>query len=306
MTYRIFYGAFLCLFMGCNNFSSLEDIELPTHTSKLVVFANLEYTTRRRPDNVQTIYIGKTRSTFDTSRSFYTRDSFFRDSFWSYNTFYGTDTVNATAELFKNGQLFATFKRAQSDDLSYYFLDKKIELDGATYKLRVSAAGFETVESEQVMPPLITLDSAKFLRKGFVYKDLILYPDAYEFLCFFKDTAMARPNYYWLLSQSGIFDKRLINLDPTVNGDVLSDKTFNGKSFAWHIFYKNTFKDNPSNITFKMYSTTEAALLFEQSAALNKSSENNRFAEPTTLYSNIKNGYGLFTLSAVSEFYLKF
>lgn len=306
MIYRFLYAAFLCLFMGCNNFSSLEDIELPPHKPKLVVFANLENTTRRNAFYGQTIYIGKTRSTFDTSGYFYRRDSIFRDSFWSYSVYHGIDTVNATVELFKNGQLFATIKQPQSGDLNYYVLDEKIELDEATYKLRVSAAGFETVESEQVMPPLIKLDSAKFLRKGFVYKDLALYQDAYEFLCFFKDTAMARPNYYWLLSQTVITDRRLINLDPTVNGDVLSDKTFNGKSFAWHIFHTNTFKRDYSDITFRMYSTTEAALLFESSAALNKSSQNNRFAEPTTLYSNIKNGYGLFTLSAVSEFYLNF
>ncbi len=304
MIYRFLSIAFLFLFMGCNNFSSLEDIELPKHKAKLVVFANLENSTRRNTFFGQKIYIGKTRSTFDTLSSFYVRDSVFRDSFWSYNTFYGTDTVNATAELFKNGQLFATLRRAQLDDLSYYFLDEKIELDGATYKLRVSAAGFETVESEQVMPPLIKLDSAKFLRKGFVLKDLALYPDAYEFLCFFKDTAMARPNYYWLLTSR--FSDRLINLDPTVNGDVLSDKSFNGQSFAWHVCYKNTLKENLSYIGFKMHSTTEAALLFERSAALNKSAQDNRFAEPTTLYSNIKNGYGLFSLSAVSEFYLNF
>lgn len=306
MIYRIFFAAFLFQFLGCNNFSSLEDIELPKHKAKLVVFANLENTTRRHFANEQSIYIGKTRSTFDTLNRFYVKDSVFRDSFWSYSSFYGTDTVNATAELFKNGQLFATLKRGQSGDLNYYFLDEKIELDGATYKLRVSAAGFETVESEQVMPPFIKLDSAKFLQKGFVYKDLTLYPDAYEFLVFFKDTAMARPNYYWLLSDSWLSDRRLANLDPTVDGDVLSDKSFNGKSFTWHIFSKNTFKDNRSDIRFRMYSTTEAALLFERSAALNKSAQDNRFAEPTTLYSNIKNGHGLFTLSAVSEFYLNF
>jgi Domain of unknown function (DUF4249) len=310
MIYRIFYFAFLLLFMGCNNFSSLEDIELPTHKAKLVVFANLQTAW-----DYGRVYVYKTRSSLDTSSGQVIKlDSIFQDSVWRVFLSSGLDTVNATVELFKNGVFFSTLERLRFDNFNRYWFtnNKRLEADGATYMLRVSAVGFETVESVQIMPPRIKLDSVKVLRKGFVYKDLSYYQNAYELLCFFKDSAAKTPNFYWTeISGSPVPTAGLLNLDPTMTTDILSDGGFDGKPFSWRVFYPNIFNlklegNNNNGQWIELHSTTRDALLFAHSAALNKSSQNNRFAEPTTLYSNIKNGYGLFTLSAVSEFYLKF
>lgn len=312
MVYRILFAAFLFQFMGCNNFSSLEDIELPKHKAKLVVFANLE-SDQFGFSNSEYIYIYKTRSALDTStRSVVQTDSLFQDSLWRVFATFGLDTVNATVELFRNGVLFATFERLQFGSFNRYWFTgrKRMQADGATYLLRVSATGFETAEAMQIMPPLIKLDSAKWVRKGLVFTDLYYYPNAYEFVCLFKDSA-AMPNYYRAGQSAGhrIPNSRLFNLDASTNSDVLSDYNFEGKPFAWRVFYPNIFNnqlEGKGGLMIELYSTTREAFLFEQSSNRYFATKDNRFAEPTTLYSNIKNGYGLFTLSAVSEFYLKF
>ncbi len=308
MTYRIFIFfliAFLGINSGCHDFSPLDDLDVPMHQSKLVVFAHL----RASKDSVQGIYVGKTRNALDTANGFVRRaDSIFQNGMLSIYGSSGLDTVNATVELFKNNQLFATLTRDSSyqTNLNYYFLGTKLEADGATYALRISATGFKTIESQQVMPPLGALDSVKFIRKGWIYKDLNVYPEAYEFLYFLRDS-IANPNYYYATGRNQLgWHYEFFNNDPTINSNILSDRNFSGKSFIWRVFYQNREKFGLRNVYFQLNSTTRDAYLFNQSSSLYFEAHNNKFAEPTTLYSNIKNGYGIFTLSAVSEFYLKF
>jgi hypothetical protein len=303
MTYRTFIFLSLCLSLfGCHKFETLDDLELPPHKAKLVVFANLKNTGR---SNYQTVYIGKTRNALDSAKAFVIKDSFYRDSTWYRFSEYGIDTVNATVELFRNGKLLSTLNRGLRGDFNEYWFSEKIETDGATYKLRVSAAGFETVEGEQVMPNVVKLDSVKFLRKGLVIRGIYYFPNAYEFFFFFKDSASSMPNFYTTFAALP-FNFQLKNLDLTVNGNVLSDVGFNGRNMIWKVFYDNVINNEPKSGTFGLQSINLDAYLFEQSSKLYFETRNNQFAEPTTLYSNIKNGYGIFTLSAVSEFYLQF
>jgi hypothetical protein len=310
MTYRAFVFLLLGFFIltsGCkggllNDFKSLDDLVVPPHKSKLVVFANL-----KANYDFNKVYVYKSSGSLDTSNGFFFRnDSIFRDSMWYVFGIIGVDTVNATVELFRNGQLIESVKQDYGGNLNRYELNRILKADGATYKLRVSAAGFETVETEQVMPNLIKLDSVKLLRKGLVVSGTYYFPKAYELIAFFKDSLTNTPNYYFISPRYVSFDSQLFNLDPSVNGNVLTDKNIDGKSFAWHTFYRNLSWAELTHMRLDLHNTTRDAYLFEQSSRRYLETKNNRFAEPTTLYSNIKNGYGIFTLSAVSEFYLQF
>jgi hypothetical protein len=305
MTYRTFIFLSLCLSLfGCHKFETLDDLELPPHKAKLVVFANLT-----TDGGFEFVYVYKTRSSLDTSNSMVIQnDSVFRDSVWQVYSTFGIDTVNATVELYRNGQLFETIKRYNYGSFNRYELSKHLRADGATYTLRVSAAGFETVEAVQIMPKTIKLDSVKFLRKGLVFKDLTSFPNAYEFACYFKDGGGDSLNFYsTYIGGFSASSSDLLNLDPSVNTNVLNDNFFNGKPFAWHVFYPNLHNSKlKGGGSVELRSTTRDAYLFNKSAKLYFETRNNQFAEPTTLYSNIKNGYGIFTLSAVSEYYLQF
>jgi Domain of unknown function (DUF4249) len=161
------------------------------------------------------------------------------------------------------------------------------------------------VEVEQTMPNLVKLDSVKFLRKGLVISGIYYFFNAYELLYYFKDSVSSKANYYTAYANLPFYS-RIKNLDLSVSGDVFSDANFNGKNIIWKVFYDNNIRNAPQSGSFFLNSTTRDAYLFEQSEKQYYETRDNKLAEPTTLYSNIKNGYGIFTLSAVSQFYLEF
>jgi hypothetical protein len=142
MIYRAFIFLLLGFFIltsGCkggflNDFKSLDDLVVPPHKSKLVVFANLKSAFQYQSFVTQYVYVGKTRNALDTAQTFSRYDSIYRDSSWSHIYRYGTDTVNAKVELYKNGKLFSTPIQGARENFNQYWFTEKMEADGATYK----------------------------------------------------------------------------------------------------------------------------------------------------------------------------
>jgi hypothetical protein len=292
-------------------FSPIVDIKLPTFKSKLVVFANF-----RANSDTQTVYLTRTRSALDTSvRKVFVRN----DTFGIFNgkpivqpIYNEGDTLkNAKIELFRNDVLVGSFK---SDALGLYFLPKKITADGATYRIRAEVAGYDVVEATQKMPTPAKLDSVRYVKNGAVVQEGLNTRKSNEYTYFFTDPT-EEGNYYYI--QAIRFDTSVRynsaakfypqSLDKLAQSGFLSDKSFNGKAYNWRNYSDNNSEPQiRSRIEYTLTTTTADLFQFTRSKELNENARDNPFAEPVILYSNIKNGYGIFTLTVASTWIKRF
>jgi Domain of unknown function (DUF4249) len=300
---------FFFIFASCNNsediFSPIVDIKLPDFKSKLVIFANF-----KTDSDTLKVYLTRTRSALDTS----VRKVFIRnDTFGIFNgkplfqsIFYEGDTLqNAKVELFRNNVLFGTFK---NNALGLYILPKKLVADGATYRIRAEVAGYEVVEATQKIPTPAKLDSVRYVENGAVVQEDIITRKSNEYVYFFTDPTEGG-NYYYIKAEhfdtSFSFNGSILfypqSLDKLEQSGFLNDKSFNGKPYNWRNYNDQAIKPlKGSRIEYTLFTTTVDLFQFSRSKQLNEDAKGNPFAEPVILYSNIKNGYGIFTLTGTS------
>ena len=303
----------LSILAACNEnfFTPVVDINLPPHKAKLVVFANFQ----AESDSL-VVYLSRSRSALDTTQKTITVSDTFKfgntTSVRTYQINVGDTLKDAKVELFRNEVLWGTFK---SNKLGQYILRQKILADGATYRIRAEVSGYDVVEATQKMPAVATLDSVRYVKDGAIVQDGIDTYKSNEFTYFIKDPAELG-NYYAV--QGVFYESRQPNnpypqilyqqsLDKLAQSGFLNDKSFNGKAYNWrnHGRYYNE-PQKGDRIEYRLFNTTSDAFLFTRSKELNENAKDNPFAEPTILYSNIKNGYGLFALSTVSTWVKRF
>jgi Domain of unknown function (DUF4249) len=98
-----------------------------------------------------------------------------------------------------------------------------------------------------------------------------------------------------------------LSLDKLEQSGFLGDKSFNGKAYNWRNYadYAADLRKG-SRVEYTLVTTTADLFQFTRSKELNDNARDNPFAEPVILYSNIKNGYGIFTLTAASTWIKRF
>jgi hypothetical protein len=296
-----------------NFFSPIVDIKLPPHKSKLVVFANFDADT----DSL-VVHLTRTRSALDTTQRgitefiYYTGSGGKKDSFAQFTE--GDTINNARVELYRNETLWGTFK---ANKFGKYILRQKLLNDGATYRIRAEVAGYDVVEATQKMPTPCILDSVRFVKDGALVQD----PfgggtnKEDEFTYFIKD-AIETGNYFKIqpprfynsaLNTTNPSTIYLESLDQLAQSEFLSDKSFNGKTYGWRNHGKNFNQlRTGSRIEYTILTTSSDLLQFIRSKELNENAKDNPFAEPVILYSNIKNGYGIFTLTTATTWIKKY
>lgn len=95
--------------------------------------------------------------------------------------------------------------------------------------------------------------------------------------------------------------------------DSFTDELFEGKNEIlefWSERYtgnsRNTLKsgnyEEPDAMVVGLWSLTEEEYNFRKSISNNRDAEDNPFAEPTIVFSNIENGLGIFSLMKLNEF----
>jgi hypothetical protein len=297
-------------------FTPVVEIKLPPNTPKLVVYSEMW-----EGQDSLTVFVTQSRGAFDNKSFPNVKDTIRnvvringKDTTFVYPTVYqAADTVsNPTVELYKNELLIATFKKVSKAGFHTTKLPSKLRSDGATYRLKVSANGFETVEAVQKMPTLAAIDTIAYRPKvrltdpreplDFVIRD--------EFGITFKDPA-GEKNYYtaqgffqYTSGRDSFFQYlNLYSLDPISNDNYLSDETFDGKTAVWR---QHGYNFNTSTVGTKMrfylISLNEAYYLYKLSLIRFYNAQDNPFAEPVILYTNVKNGYGLFTMGGYREY----
>ena len=226
---------------------------------------------------------------------------------------------NATALLYENDILKDSLKYNTTSQ-TYKAAITRIEAE-KTYKLLVSAPNFPTAEAISFTPSLIPINSLTITRNARI--------DAGgrsqdEIRISFNDNGSTE-DYYLLhiLDAYGSYlycvytnDKdveKLVYEDPIypdecLQGDrlLLSDMNFNG-TLKTLIFYTDAGLLDPQNTPSGTRRATVELLhinkdYYKYTKSLNsyENAVDNPFAEPVNLYSNVKNGYGLFTTYAMA------
>lgn len=292
----------ITVFASCEDLfdGAILDVELPDHESELAPYAFFGDT-----DSVLTVMVGKSVGILDATNP---------------------DVVfGATVELYKNGVLEHTFTYADSVRGYQVALNGFFNpTAGDEYELRVSAEGFEMVSATQVMPEKVeiiegTVDIAGGIDQFGDPADIIEIR--------FRDPAGVQ-NYYEAggfmnIRMQSFFDTTIIEeytnpfyfesndpnfSDGEIANGTLSDLAFDGQEYLLRLQNYNWFgTDNPqteiSGVIFFNSVTAEYATYLN---SLNDyyEAENNPFAEPVLLYSNMSGGLGTFGLysSAMIEF----
>ena len=215
--------------------------------------------------------------------------------------------VNATVELFKNGQLLETIPFME-DRFYVKELGSPLAEDGAEYQLKISADGFEPIAATQIMPTPVPILSATYEAEGALDIDG---ERVDEITIEFEDPGQEE-NYYLIYivvkSEFGSgYDPYLHQLDPLAEqfdeGQYLKDDSFNGKKYSWRVgIYPQHFQpgDN-SKIFVWLQSVSRDQYFYERSVFLAEEADDNPFAEPVIIHSNVEGGQGIFSLSAGSE-----
>lgn len=309
----IAFTSVLFFFMACNSdfFTPVVDINLPPHKSKLVVFANL----RAETDSL-VVHLTRTRSALDTAQAYIIVNDTVKfgngQMYVNRNYIYGDTLKDAKVELYRNDILWGTFK---ANSKGQYILRKKLIADDAVYKIRAEATGYDVVEASQKMPSISKIDSVRFVKDGAIIQDFLSTYKEDEFTYFFKDPIEAG-NYFAVQAEyknSQTANNNypqfiyLQSLDKLAQSGFLNDKSFNGKAYSWR--HHGKLYDEPrkgDRIIYTLFTTNVDLFQFIRSKELNEEVRNNPFAEPTVLFSNIKNGYGVFSLSTISTWVKQF
>ena len=289
-----------------NYFTPVVDIPIPAHVTRLV--AQAEWTVGT--DSLA-VMVSKSRGALDTT--FYNNPGRF-------------DTVgNAKVELLKDGKLVATLPYYQD---GFHYLRGGHTLDttaGVNYTLRVTAAGYTSIEAAQLTPKKAKIRTVAFHKDGATKTDPLDLLNGRprsklvdEYVIEFDDVPNDE-NFYaaYVIIESVTTGQvqrlELGSLDDIAESNMLKDKTFQNKTFTSHWWSQN-FKggrgggpggnnkgvvNSGDKLTFYLRSMTADQYLFRRSLDLYRQADN-FFSEPVILHTNIKNGYGIFTTQAVS------
>jgi hypothetical protein len=308
----------LILFASCSEdfFTPVIEVDLPIPTSKLVVYGHLE-------EGFDTVYIQVSHSRpvldsapYPTVRS----DTFFynpsdRTKFRVHQVL-GSDTVrNVLMNLFLNKTHLTSFSKTPGKQGIYYaVLPQPLKFEpGNEYSLQVSAPGYTPVEATESMPRPVDIDSMSYRKKIrlSIPNDPFNSDFFNEYSFYFEDP---RPdlNYYYASGykfNSNNSDKQSIyvfSYDLKSVEGFLSDESFNGKPIVWNVHeYAWNGNDQFQYANFQLHSLSRAYYLYQLSVKRYEKAREDPFAEPVILYSNVKNGYGLFSLGASRTYLLK-
>lgn len=277
-------------------------VDVPRKESKLVVNGIMQ------KGEVLSLGIGKSRYILAPSNYMNRMDSFV--------------VKNAVPVIYENGIAVDTLVYVPADYVYRSAANRQVR-DGYSYSVKVTAPGFGTVESNTSMPSQSSLVQVSRIRDVRVNS----YGDHMdEIILKFNDPAGERNFYLVQIFGStyggpeghtvycvGTNDKDIEPIgtnDPTGSDDcidggslLMKDDNFNGRTKQVS-FYVNSndlseYSDPMNGRIYRPYvklnRITEEYFKYVKSYNLYYNASDNPFAEPVNVFSNVRNGYGLFT-----------
>jgi hypothetical protein len=219
---------------------------------------------------------------------------------------------NPVIQLFRDNVLIATLNKKAAK-----LFETKIKIpagDPAEYRLTVSATGLPTAEVTQKMPTAPVLDSVSYRPLGAIKQDDNPFGgssekvDEYNF--YIKDSLNTSDFYTASLRTydsriTGTRNAYLYSLDPLTESEILADKSFNGNAYRFRMYgYPQTYPSQ-TFLSFELHNLTKDAYDFKKSYDVYDNIRDNFLSEPTTLFSNVKNGYGVFLMQSTTKKVIK-
>ncbi len=217
------------------------------------------------------------------------------------------DTVrNATVLLYENDALIATLRQQPTEIKGVYSATLNMPImEGKTYKIKAYAPGFDTIEAIQRAPKSVSLQQLRFQKEIFTlnnylydgltlrFQDPVGLGENYSFTAFWTDTSNIG-----LTQNIAIYKVENIATDY----DLLTDKLFDGQSFNWQIgaiIVGNTGNnfERVKSITVNFRTVSSDFEAYRRSYNQLQNTIGNPFVEPFQLFSNVKNGLGVFSMS---------
>ena len=327
-------------FMSCdeNRFTPIYEVDIPPHTSRLVIRADWTagsdslavFVSKSRG------VLDKTKTNFSETYTYFDGTK----NVTRIQEYYDT-VANAKVELLREGQLLGTFPYVGKGYFVAKRLFKLDTISGITYTIRVSAPNFTTVEASQKTQKRFSILRGSHKADAAVSQDQFDpfgTPERGDELSFELQDNGGDENYYTLAAITGgggfgggssaVLVNRdtlqrtyeaygnIRNIDPNMDDFTLSDRTFNGKNYVWRFWLQpNLYFYNQTNgrsfngkaksgdrITAQIRSLSKDYYLFVKTLDLAYQAQDNPFfSEPVILHSNVKNGYGIFTIGSVQR-----
>jgi hypothetical protein len=282
---------FLLVIKSCNedSFSQVIDVDIPPHTSRLVVACEIQ-------DGVPIIeaLVSNSLGILDTSEF-----SIFED---------------ATVQLQKDHVTLFSFE-FNPDTRRYEHLPQlPFELSPGEYTLTASAPGFDDVRATQQAPAAVEISEIIFEEDGAILADG---SRGHKIDVTWSDPS-GEANYYSLeiytTSQHGFHSGYTETLDPTIEYGInelmlIDDTSFDGKQYTARVAmynYDDSFLMPGGRLYAVLRPITRDGYLYSRSRNLYDFNRDNPFAEPVIVHSNIDGGYGIFSLAQISEKWIEF
>ncbi len=296
MKQYIFYFLGMIIFLG-TSCDQVVKVDLPPHEEQLVIHSYMN-----PGDSMLSVIVSHTRGALDESEE--------------------KLIDNATVELFKDGAGKKTFSFVQALDGDSWGWGGFNEFRGAlyqvpneeafwdlssTYELRASADGFASVSSEQELFEPIELISSEYNPEGGISPDgyerldeiLIEFQDKsgeenhYEFRVIFE-SEYDDENYVWIETQDA-------RVEPTMQTAVSKDNTYDGQTVTLQLM-TYPYWDEVKKLIVEVSAINQDKYAFNKSFFNYYMAEDNPFAEPVTLFTNIENGRGIFSVENSRRF----
>ncbi len=233
----------------------------------------------------------------------------------------------ATAELYENGQKWVTFVPLSLD--SSFVLTGVLPhpfQTGSTYEIRAAHPDYPTVSAVQLVPNDFQVDSARVRRDAVPGEfgsrlDLleIFLQDQQGVKNYYEVTILKRYYDYSYDPSTGVYDTIGVYEyplgvdaynDPNVqygfgNAGLISDQFFEGQSYKFQARYdgpNDGFSD--STVIVRVRSVTEDYFKWSRSYQANFDVDENPLVEPISVFNNLENGLGIFSIAQEKNFEL--
>ncbi len=230
---------------------------------------------------------------------------------------------NASALLYENDQLIETMKYDAQTEI---YQSSTIAAPGKTYRIDISAPGYTSITAEARTPVRVNIDKLQRISKA--RSDANGDPQD-ELRITFTDPSTAGDFYIIKIQQAPALDtgKGVIECVNTIdasvesvyaddidlnsclsaNGIFLKDILFNGKSKEL-LLYVSSRALEPADMAgikfypvIELYHVSEDWYKFAKSYQYAIDNNGNPFSEPTNVFGNVKNGYGIFSVISVDS-----
>ncbi len=238
--------------------------------------------------------------------------------------------TGASVELLSDGRII---DRLPFLDRERVYASEKLLQTGRSYSLQVSAPGFETVHATDSAPPPVPTSIESYrvetsdpvpgepgvsaindFRITLQIQDPSGEENRYQIRVIAPDRSGSYDKHFSTRDASIIADNRIE--DPVLEGvepfvgtePFFQDALFDGESHAIELSLTHfeVEADLERIIWLQVRYVSETYFRHLKSALLHKHTQDNPFAEPASVYSNVENGYGIFAGYSSKTFELTF